>query len=737
MSPRLQLDTCVWNQSLWSALIGRFPTAFREWIGTLTWGSLAFCLLTIQFSPNWLILCQELNSAKAQIASPTEEAQVDRAILSAYWARGFYVSRQVADFSAPVDDPNHQIVRWRLLIPAIGRLFDLPPWATLSLAHLGCFSLVLLLVRLGRREALASGRNVREGVWFSLIAGSSAPFFTSMGLLGYYDSWLAVALLASACARHRRVVLTACVLGPWIDERFVLALPLALWVRWLLAGDCTAGFFAWARLEALWPLILTGGYALIRIGLGGNGGSQTIGEYLHAFVFSQTIPISQRLFGAWAGLRLGWLLVLTAVLCALCTATPGAFTRSAVLAAGVICTAATGLFSALDMSRSMALLLPVLPLGYRFVLNLPSLWIQWLVPVVAAVALLLPATHVIGQSCLPVDSFWSYPRSLLAVKNNLGVMYASGNGVRANPEVGIKWLVQAAEAGSAEAQRNLGYLHEHGIGILKNPERAAHWYDRAAVSGNVQAHHDLSRLYDAGLGVPKDSAAALVWRRRAAALGSTSAQNELGVAFATGTGVERSSSEAVKWYRLAAEAGDPVAQFNLGMMFANGEAGAQDFEASIHWIRRSALRGNPHAQHRLASVLIEGTGIDKNLDEALIWYVRSASQGFPAAQNDLGALYAMGKFGAPDPVAAVKWYRLAAEQGHSLARFNLGTMYVAGSGVPQNLLQAYRWMALSAAGGVVDAQQPLEEIARMMSPEQLFEAKRLVQENASTVDSRP
>ena len=712
--------------------ITRLPLSLRESIAALTFGVVTFSLLTIQFSPNWWVLCEQLSYANAEVSTPVDQAQVDRAIMSAYWARGFYVTRQVADFAAPIDDPNHQIVRWRLLIPAFSRLVELPPWATLGLAHLGSFFLVLFLVSLGRREALASGDMGRRGILLGLIAGSTAPFITSMGLLGYYDSWLGVSLLASAFARRRGIVLLACVLAPWVDERFVLGLPLALWTRWLTTEDGIISFREWFRLEAVWPIILTLGYALLRLGLGGTGGSQTIGEYLNAFVLSVRIPISQRLYGAWAGLRLGWILVLAAVLGSLRSTTPGATARSAILTAIIICTAAVGVFSALDISRSMILLLPTLPLGYSFVSKASARPIRWGIHLVAACALLLPATHVIGQKRIPVDTFWSFPSPLLAVQNNLGVMYASGNGVRANPELGVKWLTQAAEAGSADAQRNLGYLHEHGIGVPKIPERAAYWYHRAAAGGNAQAHADLGRLYDIGHGVRKDAVAAMTWRKRAAELGLTSAQNELGVAYATGVGVSRDSVEAVRWYLLAAEGGDPVAQFNLGMMLAKGEGVSQDLEASARWVRLSALRGNAYAQHRLATILMEGTGVDKNVDEASTWYVRSASQGLPQAQNDLGSMYTGGKLRPPDPVAAVKWYRLAAEQGYAPAQFNLGVMYTLGSGVPKSLLEGYRWMASAAEGGITDAQQRLDEISRMLSQEELVEAKRLVQETAST-----
>src|SRR5207244_6040546 len=120
-----------------------------------------------------------------------------------------------------------------------------------------------------------------ECAMMSLIAGASAWFFVSTGWLGYYDAWLGLGLLAVGFSRRPWVAGVACVLTPWVDERFVLGFPLALLVRWIRTDHATTPrtFVSWLRREAMMPIALIGGYVALRVLLAGRAGSQTLGEY--------------------------------------------------------------------------------------------------------------------------------------------------------------------------------------------------------------------------------------------------------------------------------------------------------------------------------------------------------------------------------------------------------------------------------------------------------------------------
>lgn len=499
---------------------------FRTATGIASLGVLAFLLLAGRFSPNWMAFAASLREAWADVPAPQHRDAVERAIYSGHSERGLHVLRQARDLSAEIEPAIHKIVRWRLLVPAVAHGLSLPDGLTLGLAHVGCLVLVLVLVAIGLKRP-APARPAIEALGLGLIAGASAPFFTSMGWVGYYDSLLALGLLAVAFARNRWVVAVACVLAPWIDERFVIGLPLALCVRWQRDQPTSESAWAWCRREGLLPVALVAGYALVRLRLGGAGGSQTVVGYLEEFVFSSRIPIGQRLFGAWSGLRLGWLLVGTALAAAWFATTAGRRWPAIVLAAATVGTAVVGLVTALDMSRSMVLVLPVVPLGWQHAVRM-AWWRKYRAgPAAAALALALPAHHVVAHASLPVDNLWSYSLPLMTAENNLGLMFATGNGVPRDGAKAARWLRKPADRGVAVAQNNLGLLYAMGDGVTPDAAEAARWFARAADQGVTLAQENLGVLYANGTGVPRDLVQAHAWLSISLAGGQATAAERL------------------------------------------------------------------------------------------------------------------------------------------------------------------------------------------------------------------
>jgi hypothetical protein len=106
----------------------------------------------------------------------------------------------MADPGAPLADPLHAAIQWRLLFPLVGRILHLSPAMLFSLADVGCLLVLGFIVGLLRRIGLAWA----ECAFATLLLGAASWFFTSTGWLGYYDSWLALALLAVAFAERRR-----------------------------------------------------------------------------------------------------------------------------------------------------------------------------------------------------------------------------------------------------------------------------------------------------------------------------------------------------------------------------------------------------------------------------------------------------------------------------------------------------------------------------------------------------
>lgn len=153
-----------------------------------------------------------------------------------------------------------------------------------------------------------------------------------------------------------------------------------------------------------------------------------------------------------------------------------------------------------------------------------------------------------------------------------------------------------------------------------------------------------------------------------------------------------------------------------------------DYVAAYNIWRPLAEAGNAHAQVNLGVLFRHGEGVSKDEAEALKWYRRAADQGDADGQFNTGLIYDNG-WGVPKNYAeAVKWYRLAAAQGDSDSLANLGASYAGGDGVPKNYVQAYKWDSLAADRGNATASKNRDEIARLMTEQQIAEAKRLAAE---------
>ena len=73
---------------------------------------------------------------------------------------------------------------------------------------------------------------------------------------------------------------------------------------------------------------------------------------------------------------------------------------------------------------------------------------------------------------------------------------------------GLKWHLNAAEAGDAEAQYRLARFYHAGIKTERDPAQARQWFARAAAQGHVQAAFRLAGMLQSGAGGPVDLPAA-------------------------------------------------------------------------------------------------------------------------------------------------------------------------------------------------------------------------------------
>lgn len=150
--------------------------------------------------------------------------------------------------------------------------------------------------------------------------------------------------------------------------------------------------------------------------------------------------------------------------------------------------------------------------------------------------------HLILRRLIPV----------LAVVLSLGSVTAHGQPSADNI---AEWR-KTAEQGYATAQYNLGVSYASGQGVIKNAIEAVKWYRKAADQGHVGAQYNLGNHYHKGIGVVKDDVEAVKWYLKAAEQGDVDAQFNVGNQYAKGQGVVKDAVEAYKWFSIAASSGD-------------------------------------------------------------------------------------------------------------------------------------------------------------------------------------
>lgn len=330
------------------------------------------------------------------------------------------------DPSYEIKNPSNQVVRWRVLFPRLAYYLHLPRTLFLSLSHIGCIVALAVVFDLMRRETGSR----RDAFFSTLLFGSGSWFFTSMGWLTYFDSWYILGLILVSFVRSYWVVAAACVITPWIDERFIITLPVCLLVRAL--------YFDWLRTQdwkAFWvsALImagLTGPYVALRLAAMFGGWDEQSSEHMKQHLDNQ-FALSRYFRGTWHGLRFGWAFVLLLLGVVAAAAAP-AKSREAMQAwtsgfrerGGI---AQTTLFFFLppvfallcwlvipgicillqrivagDISRTAAAPVPAAIMGAILLYRLSPQWFSRVVPWLALLNLAAPAEHTITTFEIPI-----------------------------------------------------------------------------------------------------------------------------------------------------------------------------------------------------------------------------------------------------------------------------------------------------------------------------------------------
>jgi hypothetical protein len=351
-------------------------SAAREWRRALLIGLAAMALGTFFFAPRFVVWT----------AQGVDTLQYNIEI--------FRSPRFLHQIEAPFDRitvASDQVIQWRLLFPLLGHYLHLPKTVMWILPWVGCLLALAVAARM-----LWTQTKDKELVWIgTLLMVTCSWYFVATGWAFYFDGWLMAALLLASFSRPRWVLLVAALLTPWIDERFILALPLCLAVRsTVLSRDEAYRWRDWWR-DVLWLAAGAAPYLALRLWAYAVNVWQP--DYLENTI-GFTSPFTVGLEGAWEGLRVAWLPAL--LWPALVWRRPGKHSAALGGAALVVLLGSVAFHVGMagDVSRSASVAVPALLAGVILWRDWPRRWAACALTAACAVNFLLPARHIITSN---------------------------------------------------------------------------------------------------------------------------------------------------------------------------------------------------------------------------------------------------------------------------------------------------------------------------------------------------
>ena len=147
--------------------------------------------------------------------------------------------------------------------------------------------------------------------------------------------------------------------------------------------------------------------------------------------------------------------------------------------------------------------------------------------------------------------------------HNIGVLYATGEGVKKDNAEAMRWYKKAADAGDPLGMLELGWLYAFSDGAARNCPEAIRLNEAAVKAGVGAAMNNLGLLYVRGRCVERDYAEARRLFEQGAALNDDAALNSLGSMYNEAQGVPRNTRRARELFERSAALGYALAKQNL------------------------------------------------------------------------------------------------------------------------------------------------------------------------------
>ncbi len=257
------------------------------------------------------------------------------------------------------------------------------------------------------------------------------------------------------------------------------------------------------------------------------------------------------------------------------------------------------------------------------------------------------------------------------------------NSLRLDPSMrnmgrALDLLQSAAEKGDPYAMEELGQIYLTGEGVKADPAKGQEYLERSIAAGRVGAQIKLGDALVKGKLLPKDTVFGLKLLEEAATKdhwGKFVLAEHL-----LSDKTLKNFSRALGLLRSAADSGNPYALEMLGQIYLNGDGVAADSKLAREYLERAMAAGSIGAQVKLGEALIRGKGLPKDPAEGLK-LIETAALTNQWGQLSLGNMLLSGEL-PRDVSRALKLLHSAADSGNAYALERLAHVYLAGEGVP-------------------------------------------------------
>jgi uncharacterized protein len=164
----------------------------------------------------------------------------------------------------------------------------------------------------------------------------------------------------------------------------------------------------------------------------------------------------------------------------------------------------------------------------------------------------------------------------------------------------------------------------------------------------------------------------------------------------------------------------------------------EDYAKSLSMLLPFAKDGNSEAAYLIGEMYgprswgqkgENRNGVEQDNAQAIYWWGEAAKKGHADAQLKLGWwLLKGGDVVKKDEAAGMNWLLMSANRGEPQAQYEVAISYWKGRGVKPDPIAAYMWFDLCSSEPGFDAAAGYrDEVAKKMTPEQITQAKQMVQ----------